>query len=109
MKFQGDILNFGDLVILYLPHITTLTSTSCTYFRSNRQLPLLNKRKEKRKYVDRPGIEPRTSGLRVRCPTDCATRPGCIMEKGKFVCGGGVLAGIYINFDLVLLLQEFSL
>ena len=24
----------------------------------------------------RPGIEPRTSGLRVRCPTDCATRPG---------------------------------
>ena len=24
----------------------------------------------------RPGIEPRTSDLRVRCPTDCATRPG---------------------------------
>ena len=37
---------------------------------------LLNQRKEKRKYVARPGIEPRTSDLRVRCPTDCATRPG---------------------------------
>ena len=24
----------------------------------------------------RPGIEPKTSDLRVRCPTDCATRPG---------------------------------
>ena len=34
------------------------------------------KRKEKRKYVARPGIEPRTPDLRVRCPTDCATRPG---------------------------------
>ena len=33
-------------------------------------------RKEKRKYVARPGIEPRTPDLRVRCPTDCATRPG---------------------------------
>ena len=29
------------------------------------------KRKEKRKYVARPGIEPRTPDLRVRCPTDC--------------------------------------
>ena len=24
----------------------------------------------------RPGIEPRTPDLRVRCPIDCATRPG---------------------------------
>ena len=24
-------------------------------------------------YMARPGIEPRTSDLRVRCPTDCAT------------------------------------
>ena len=30
----------------------------------------------KRKYVTRPGIEPRIFGLRVRCPTDCAMRPG---------------------------------
>ena len=35
-------------------------------------------RKEKRKYVARPGIEPRTPDLRVRCPTDCATRPGAL-------------------------------
>ena len=42
----------------------------------NWQLPLLNQRKEKRKYVARPGIEPRTPDLRVRCPTDCAKRPG---------------------------------
>ena len=26
--------------------------------------------------VARPGIEPGTPDLRVRCPTDCATRPG---------------------------------
>ena len=41
-----------------------LTSTSCIYF---------HQRKEKRKYVARPGIESRTSDLRIRCPTDCAT------------------------------------
>ena len=29
----------------------------------------------------RPGIEPRTSDLRVRCPTDCATRPGSIVRR----------------------------
>ena len=32
----------------------------------------------KRKYVARPGIEPRTPDLRVWCPTDCATRPGAL-------------------------------
>ena len=36
----------------------------------------MKKRKEKRKYVARPGIEPRTPDLRVRCPTDSATRAG---------------------------------
>ena len=36
----------------------------------------MKKRKEKRKYVARPGIEPRIPDLRVRCPTDRATRPG---------------------------------
>ena len=45
-------------------------------FQETRQLPFLKKRKEKRKYVARPGIELRTPDLRVRCPTDCATRPG---------------------------------
>ena len=53
-----------------------LTSTSCTSFASNWQPPLLNQRKEKRKYVARPGIKPRTTDLRVRCPADCATQPG---------------------------------
>ena len=40
-------------------------------------------RKEKRKYVARPGIEPRTPDLRVRCPTDCATWPGKCCLKGR--------------------------
>ena len=39
-------------------------------------MPLLNQWKEKRKYVARLGIKPRTSDLRVRCPTDCAMQPG---------------------------------
>ena len=34
-------------------------------------MPFLNQRKEKRKYITRPGIEPRTPDLRVRCPADC--------------------------------------
>ena len=46
--------------------------------QNKRQLPFLKKRKEKRKYVARPGIEPRTPDLRVRRPTDCATRPGAL-------------------------------
>ena len=32
--------------------------------------------KEKLKYVARSGVELRISDLRVRCPTDCVTRPG---------------------------------
>ena len=32
--------------------------------------------------VARPGIEPRTSDLRVGCPTDCATRPGSFLSSG---------------------------
>ena len=47
----------------------------------NWQLPFLKKRKEKRKYAARPGIEPRTPESRVRCPTDCATRPGEVVLK----------------------------
>ena len=46
------------------------------FFTNNWQLPLLNQWKEKRKYVARPGIEPRISDLRVKCPTNCATWPG---------------------------------
>ena len=44
---------------------------------------------EKRKYVARPGIEPRTPDLRVRCPTDCATRPGKKNPNLKKNVGGG--------------------
>ena len=33
----------------------------------------------------RPGIEPRTSDLRVRCLTDCATRPGFLKCKAYVV------------------------
>ena len=69
-------------------------------------MPFLKKRKEKRKYVARPGIEPRTPDLRVRCPTDCATRPGlrwgegCEAEKragqSGIGAGGVVEAMIYM-------------
>ena len=41
----------------------------------------MKKRMEKRQYVIWPGIEPRTHDLRVRCPTDCATRPGKPLYK----------------------------
>ena len=49
--------------------------------------PALKKQKEKRKYVARPGIEPRTPDLRVRCPTDCATRPGNNIKKASVEFG----------------------
>ena len=49
-------------------------------------MPFLKKRKEKRKYVARPGIEPRTPDLRVRCPTDCATRPGPVYATDEEIC-----------------------
>ena len=58
------------------PKRLTSTVLRAHTFISNSQLPFLKKRKEKQKYVARPGIEPRTPDLRVRCPTDCATRPG---------------------------------
>ena len=40
----------------------------------------MKKGKEKRKYVARPDLEPRTPDLRVGCPTDCATLPGCTLS-----------------------------
>ena len=48
-------------------------------FASNQQLPFLNQVMEKQEYVARPGIEPRSSDLRVRCPTDCTMWPGCLL------------------------------
>ena len=47
----------------------------------------LKKRKEKRKYVARPGIEPRTPDLRVRCPTDWGWSGGA-MVLGKLPVPG---------------------
>ena len=38
-------------------------------------------------YVARSGIELRTSDLRVRCPTDCATRSGPIYERYTEIVG----------------------
>ena len=58
-------------------------------------MPFLKKRKEKRKYVARPGIEPRTPDLRVRCPTDCATRPG-------FICMYKLYPGFICMYKLYL-------
>ena len=49
----------------YFVHILSPVTDNCP-----------SQRKEKRIYVTRPGIDPRTSDLRVRCPTDCSTRPG---------------------------------
>ena len=69
-------------------------------FTSNRQLPFLNQRKEKRKYVARLGIEARTSDLRVRCPTNCATRPGCgSVEEVVTMCHVYVMYPLEYNHD----------
>ena len=46
----------------------------------------MKKRKEKPKYVARPGIEPRTPDLRVRCPTDCTTSPTEFLVCFPFYC-----------------------
>ena len=74
------------LTTLFLGRLTPpkrLTSTSCTYFRQLLTTAVLNQRKEKRKYVAKPGIEPRIFDLRVRCPADWATQPGCAMRSGQ--------------------------
>ena len=60
------------------------TSNSCTYFRQKLTTVLLEQRKEKRKYMAGPGIEPGTSGSWVRRATDCATPAGHLL-KGKRV------------------------
>ena len=75
---SGRSVNLTTLFLGRLRPPKRLTSTSCNTFASNWQLPFLNKWKEKRKNVARPGIEPRTPDLRVRSPTDYATRPGTI-------------------------------
>ena len=52
----------------------------------------------------RPGIEPRTSDLQVRCPTDCATWPGFMILSFIVVCvcvGGGGGGGGWSKADTV--------
>ena len=54
----GTSVNLTTLILGNLGPLKWLTNT----FARNCQLPFLNQRKEKRKYVARPGIEPGTSG-----------------------------------------------
>ena len=67
---------------------------------SNSQLPFLNQQKEKRKYVARPGIEPRTSDLWVRCPTDCATRRCFLLEMPYIVYSSTVMPRWCILYNI---------
>ena len=55
----------------------------------------MNQRQEKQKYVAIPRIELRTSDLLVRCPTDCATRPGLLCDEPSYPVRGQVLFSIY--------------
>ena len=86
MKYLGQVNNSSGQVDFYWPLVLGKWLRKkfdhpwlrAHTFTSNWQLSFLKKRKEKRNYVARPGIEPRTPDLRVRCPTDCTTRPGKI-------------------------------
>ena len=52
----------------------------------------------------RPGIEPGTPDLRVRCPTDCAMRPGSYkIDLDLWDCSGRVNSYYSkISYDLVI-------
>ena len=56
----------------------------------------------------RPGIEPRTPDLRVRCPTDCATRPGIygfvMVTKRKEA--DGWMTRFYVPFISISVMSE---
>ena len=59
---SGRSVNLTTLFLGRLRPPNRLTSTSRTYYRQQlATLPFLNQRKEKRKNVARPGMEPRTS------------------------------------------------
>ena len=78
---SGRSVNLTTLFLGRLRPPKRLTSTSCTYFGQLLTTALLEKAEGETKVVASPGIEPRTSDLRVRCPTYCATRPGNILSK----------------------------
>ena len=48
-------------------HILSPVTDNCPSWKSRRRIESM---------LPERGIEPRTPDLRVRCPTDCATRPG---------------------------------
>ena len=59
-----------------------LTSTSCTLSASDWQLPFLNQRKGKWRYVARPGIKPRTPDWWIGClPTGCTV---CVCPQNGY-------------------------
>ena len=78
---SGRSVNLTTLFLGRLRPPKRLTSTSCAYFRQQLTTALLEKAEGERKYVSRPGIEPRTPDLRVRSPTDCATWPGLFNSR----------------------------
>ena len=52
----------------------------------------------------RPGIEPRTSDLRVRCPSDCAMWPGSLLllSRANFLWTENQILEtyVYVHFPL---------
>ena len=72
----GRSVNLTTLFLDRLRPPKWLTSTLCTYFCQSLTTALLESAEEKRKYVARLGIEPKTPDFRVRRPTDCTRRPG---------------------------------
>ena len=86
---SGRSVNLTTLFLGRLRPPKRLTSTSHILSPVTDNCPFLKKLKVKRKYVARPGIEPRTPDLRVRCPTDCATRSGTALKLSviDYYCG----------------------
>ena len=57
----------------------------------------------------RPGIEPRTPDLRVRCPTDCALRPGLIDDRFCLCCSTFKYDEAWNSFEKVRFFQAGNL
>ena len=87
------ITQFLDLLVVnqYFVLILSPVTDNCPFC-------FLNQRKENRKYVAGPGIEPRTSGSLARRATDCATRPACIVNASDhintYLLTGFIISGL---------------
>ena len=58
----------------------------------------------------RPGIEPRTSDLRVRRPTDCATRPGNrIGTEAYCLYGSSPSCNKFVHFMVAFLSLQYKI